>query len=243
MSLSSVVRPAVLLCVVAAAACGRPTPQRRVAPLPQVSGTLAVDGLVKPVRVVRDRWGVPHIYAQDDADLFFAQGFVQAQDRLFQMDLWRRSAQGRLSEVLGPNFAERDAMTRRVQYRGDMASEWASYGADVKPIADAFVRGVNAWVSIARRDLPEEFVLAGWTPEFWRPEDLLNRTDAFLQSGDVDLEAFRARLIAAVGAPRANEIFPSDQPFAIHAIPPDVDLDGLGDVVGDAIRRVGTAPF
>src|SRR5215471_10070401 len=243
MSLSSVVRPATLLCVVAAVACGRPTPQRHIAPLPQVSGTLAVDGLVKPVRVVRDRWGVPHIYAQDDADLFFAQGFVQAQDRLFQMDLWRRSSQGRLSEVLGPNFAERDAMTRRVQFRGDMAAEWASYGADVKPIADAFIRGVNTWVAMARRDLPDEFVLAGWAPELWKAEDLLNRTDAFVQSGDADLEAFRSRLIAAVGAPRANSIFPSDKMYSVRGLPSDVDLDGLGEVVGDAIRRVGTAPF
>jgi penicillin G amidase len=232
-----------LLCVVAAAACGRPAPPRHVAPLPQVSGTLAVAGLTTPVRIVRDRWGVPHIYAQSDADLFLAQGFVQAQDRLFQMDLWRRSSQGRLSEVLGPNFAERDAMTRRMQFRGDMASEWASYGAEVKPIAAAFVRGVNAVVSMAQRDLPEEFVLAGWAPEIWKPEDLLNRTDAFLESGDADLEALRARLIEAVGVSRANEILPSDKPYSVRGVPSDVDLDGLGKVVGEAIRRVGTAPF
>jgi penicillin amidase len=233
-----------LLLLTLAVACGRATPPRRhVAPLPQVSGTLALAGLEQPVRVVRDRWGVPHIFAQSSADLFFTQGFVQAQDRLFQMDLWRRSAQGRLAEVLGPNFAERDAMTRRMQFRGDMASEWASYGSDVKPIAEAFVRGVNAWVAVARRDLPEEFVLAGWAPELWRPEDLLNRTDAFLQSGDDDLEAFRARLIAAVGTSRANELLPSSQPYAIRGVPSDVDLEGLGEVVTDAIRRVGTTPF
>ena len=119
-------------------------------PLPQVSGTIALDevgvglGLSQPVRIVRDRWGVPHIYARNERDLFFAQGFVQAQDRLFQMDLWRRSTQGRLSEVLGLNFVERDAATRRVQYRGEMSAEWASYGPGVKPIAEAFVRGVNA---------------------------------------------------------------------------------------------------
>jgi len=231
---------------VAAVACSRQTPQRHVAPLPQVSGTLSAVELAKPVRVVRDRWGVPHIYAQSAADLFFAQGFVQAQDRLFQMDLWRRSAQGRLSEVLGPNFAGRDAMTRRMQFRGDMALEWASYGADVKPIAEAFVRGVNAWVAMARRDLPEEFVLAGWAPELWKPEDLLNRTDAFLQSGDADLEAFRARLITAVGASLANALLPADRSnegYSVRGIPPDVDLDGLGSVVEAAIRRVGTAPF
>src|SRR5499426_2131515 len=94
--------------------------------LPQVSGTLVAVGLSAPVQVVRDKWGVPHITAANQDDLFFAQGFVQAQDRLFQMDLWRRSAQGRLSEVLGPNFIERDAMTRRMQYRGDLEREWAS---------------------------------------------------------------------------------------------------------------------
>src|SRR6478672_4348343 len=85
-------------------ACARSTP----APLPPIvapeSGTLEVDGLTAPVRVTRDRWGVPHIVASTRDDLFFAQGFVQAEDRLFQIDLWRRSVQGRLAEVLGANF-------------------------------------------------------------------------------------------------------------------------------------------
>src|SRR5689334_5881075 len=101
---------------------------RRMSPLPplvaDVSGTREIAGLSAPVRIVRDRWGVPHIYAETTDDLFAAQGFVQAQDRLFQIDLWRRSALGRLSEVLGPNFAERDAMTRRIQYAGDLDAEW-----------------------------------------------------------------------------------------------------------------------
>src|SRR5262249_43967420 len=82
-------------------------------PLPPLAGAVDVYGVSAPVRVVRDRGGVQHIYARNRDDLFFAQGYVQAQDRLFQMDLWRRSTQGRLAEVLGPNFAERDAMTRR----------------------------------------------------------------------------------------------------------------------------------
>src|SRR5665213_3583303 len=182
-----------VLLAVTASACGRtpPPPARHAAALPQVSGALKVAGLSQPVRIVRDRWGIPHITAQTAHDLFFAQGFVQAQDRLFQMDLWRRSAQGRLSEVLGPNFIDRDAMTRRMQYHGDPAVEWASYGPEVKPIAEAFVTGINAWVVIARPDLPDEFALAGWRPELWKASDLLNRTDAFLASGNADLKAFR----------------------------------------------------
>ena len=225
------------------AACGRSTPSppaRRQAPLPQVSGTLKLAALSQPVRVVRDRWGIPHITAQTEHDLFVAQGFVQAQDRLFQMDLWRRSVQGRLSEVLGPNFIDRDAMTRRIQYHGDPAVEWASYGPEAKPIVEAFVAGINAWVTIARQDPPDEFALAGWRPELWTPDDLLNRTDAFLASGNADLKAFRLQLVAAVGQKRADRLLPA---VASYRPPDGVDLDGAGSVIGDALRRIGTAPF
>src|SRR5215207_8253544 len=155
------------LCVLCGDACKRS--EQALPPLvAQVTGTLQVTGLSAAVRVVRDRSGVPHLYAASQDDLFFAQGFVQAQDRLFQMDLWRRSVQGRLSEVLGANFIERDAATRRMQYRGDPRAEWASYGRDTQAIAAAFVRGINAWIAIASQDLPEEFALAGWTPEPWQ---------------------------------------------------------------------------
>ena len=208
--------------------------------MPQVSGTLALAGLAAPVRIVRDRWGVPHIFAAGRNDLFFAQGFVQAQDRLFQMDLWRRSSQGRLSEVLGPNFIERDAMTRRMQYRGDADAEWLSYGPDTKAIVTAFVRGVNAWVAIARERPPEEFLLAGWQPEAWAPEDLLNRSDAFTASEDALDEVFRARLTAAVGAARARLLLVGDRAIEIAA---GIEPASVPDLVADAIRRVGTPPF
>ena len=173
------------------AACAHPPP-----PLPplvaQTSGTAVIAGLTAPVRVVRDRWGIPHIYAENTNDLFIAQGFVQAEDRLFQMDLWRRASLGRLAEVLGRNFIERDVMTRRMQYIGDMDAEWSSYGPDARAIAEAFTRGVNAWVARAHDRPPEEFLLAGWTPAFWSATDLLSRTDAFLASGDALDEIRRA---------------------------------------------------
>jgi penicillin amidase len=165
-----------------------------------VSGTLDVSGLSAPVRIVRDRWGTAHIYARNQNDLFVAQGFVQAQDRLFQMDLWRRAAQGRLAQILGPNFVERDAMTRRVQYAGDLDAEWASYGPETQAIATAFVRGINAWVARARARPPEAFVLAGWLPDVWLPADLLNRTDAFVESGDAVEEIQRAKMSDVIAA-------------------------------------------
>jgi penicillin amidase len=238
---TSVVCVSLTLCL-SSAACGRPAPQARPSSLAPVSGTLAIDGLAAPARVVRDRWGVPHIYAETQDDLFLAQGFVQAEDRLFQMDLWRRSVQGRLSEVLGSNFIERDAMTRRMQYRGDVGADWSSYGPDVETIANAFVRGVNAWVDIASARLPEEFILAGWRPEHWKADDLLNRTDAFVSSSGAIGQVFRARLVAAVGARDADALLP--RPLALTTeVPRELDVTTINYAVADALRSVGTAPF
>jgi penicillin amidase len=206
-----------------------------------VSGTLIVDGLVAPVTVVRDRSGIPHITAANQDDLFFAQGFVQAQDRLFQMDLWRRSSQGRLSEVLGANFIERDAATRRVQYRGGLEEEWGSYGPETKAIATSFTRGINARLEQAFEQLPEEFALAGWKPERWQPEDLLNRTAAFVASADAAGEVFRAQTVSALGAARTDLLFPP-QGGGRTLVDRGVDLSVVNSVLSDILRRIGAPP-
>src|SRR5262245_36898132 len=86
--------------------------------LATIDGTLNVSGLREPVEVVRDRWGVPHIYARNTDDLFFAQGYVIAQDRLWQMEMWRRSREGRMSEIRGPGAFERERQMRLLRYRG-----------------------------------------------------------------------------------------------------------------------------
>src|SRR5581483_3071947 len=117
------------------------------AALSPVIGKLAVPGLTHSVTVLRDRWGVAHIYAQDQHDLFFAQGFVVAQDRLFQMELWNRSGQGRLAEVLGPTALLRDVNARLLRYRGDMKAEYESYSPDTEPILRAFNDGINAEIA------------------------------------------------------------------------------------------------
>src|SRR5882672_11590401 len=92
--------------------------------------TVAAPGLRKPVEILRDRWGVPHIYAQSVDDLFFAQGYVTAKDRLFQIDLWRRIGTGKLAEAVGPSAVARDRLARTVKWRGPMDKEWLSYGPD-----------------------------------------------------------------------------------------------------------------
>src|SRR5208337_3781017 len=138
--------------------------------------TLAIRGLQRPVEILVDHWGVPHIYAESEADLFFAQGFNAARDRLFQMDLWRRRGLGELAEVLGPGFVEQDRATRLFLYRGDMKTEWAMYSPDAEAIAARFAAGVNAyidWVGAHPEKLPYEFKLLKYAPGRWSKEDVV----------------------------------------------------------------------
>ncbi len=111
-SISMLAMALVLVATAYAQSAAQTTPAnldaRAKAALAVIRGTLNIHGLQQPVRVQRDRWGVAHIYAQNEHDLFFAQGFVVAQDRLFQMELWKRSGQGRLAEILGPAYVQRD---------------------------------------------------------------------------------------------------------------------------------------
>src|SRR5882724_7783141 len=100
---------------------------RAKAAVSAIQGTITASGLQKPAKVLRDRWGVAHIYAKNQHDLFFTQGYVVAQDRLFQMELWKRTGQGRLSEVLGLEALGRDRYARLLRYRGDMKTEYESY--------------------------------------------------------------------------------------------------------------------
>jgi len=177
--------------------------------LAKIDGRIDVPGLDSTVEVRRDRWGVPHIYAKTQRDLFFAQGFVAAQDRLFQMDLWRRTGEGRLAEVLGPRFVERDRFARMLKYRGDMTAEWASYAPDTKEIATNFVRGVNAYIAQVRDRPPVEFTLLGYRPEPWTPEVPLQRMAALAMTGNAEMEVLRAQLVEILGAERVSQLMPT----------------------------------
>ncbi len=209
----------------AAQARMRREPARREAALREQ--TLRVDGLRDPVEVRRDRWGVPHIYARNTPDLFFAQGFVAAQDRLFQMEMWRRAGEGRLAEVLGPSAVERDRMARTFRYRGDMQREWAAYAPDTRAIVTAFVRGVNAYIARAGDSLPPEFALLGFRPEPWGLEVPLARATGLSGVSNASSEVLRAQLVSALGADRANALVPPD-PMRRLDPAPGLDLSGIG---------------
>ena len=206
--------------------------------LAQTNGSIRVPGLKEEVRVVRDRRGIPHIYAKNSADLFMAQGFVQAQDRLFQIDLWRRAVQGRLAEILGPDFVERDRLARLMHYRGDREAEWTSYAPDTKTIVDQFVKGINAWVTIARKNLPVEFIYAGYEPELWKPEDLLSRAEGFTMGGNALGEVFRARVTSLVGPERAQQLLPPEPNIPVK-VPPGIDLGIIDDRLAAQLSTIG----
>src|SRR5512133_413833 len=193
-----------------------------------LSGTVRLAGLDSAVEVRRDTWGIPHIYAKTQHDLFFAQGFVAAQDRLWQMEMWRRAGEGRLAEVLGPSYVERDRIARALRYQGDWDAEYRSYAPDTRAILEAFVTGVNAAIADAkaRRALPIEFTLLKTEPTRWTPEVPLQRLAAFSMTGNARSEVHRAELVSLIGARRTQEIWPLDPPRDIDPAP-GLDLSGI----------------
>jgi penicillin amidase len=207
--------------------------------LAQLDGTLNVSGLREPVEVIRDRWGVPHIYARNTDDLFFAQGYVMGQDRLWQLEMWRRQREGRLSEILGPATVDRDRQARSLMYRGPFDDrEWTSYHPEGKRIFTAFVNGLNAYISQltqASDKLPVEFKLAGITPSPWTPEQVLLRSATM---GDAANELQLARLVARVGVKEANRQRMPD-PWDELTIPEGLDVTAIAE---EAIPRGGGAP-
>lgn len=160
-----------------------------------------VAGLKAPGQILVDVWGIPHIYAGNEHDLFFLQGFNAARDRLWQIDLWRKRGLGLLAKDFGPAYAEQDKALRLFLYSGDMNAEWAAYGPKAKTYAEAFVAGVNAYVAdvnAGKRPLPIEFRIAGTKPDLWSAEDVV-RVRSHGLTRNVASEVKRALVACAAG--------------------------------------------
>lgn len=174
--------------------------------LAQSSEKLAIPGLQQPVEIIVDRWGIPHIYAQNEADLFFAQGFYAAWDRTFQFELWRRQATGTVAEILGPRELKRDIGTRLFKFRGDMTQEMNHYHPNGELIITSFVNGVNAYIALTEQNpnlLPVEFKLLGIKPQKWTPEVVISRHQGLL--GNINEELSTARAVTKLGAEKVKE--------------------------------------
>ena len=184
------------------------------ASLAQIDGELQVPGLREPVEVIRDEWGVPHIYARNDDDLFFAQGYVMAQDRLWQMEMWRRWREGRLAEIFGPAALDYDRRVRLMMFRGPFdATEWTSYHPDAERLFTAHANGVNAYIESNRDNLPVEFQLTGIVPEPWTAETIVLRWASLAVPsvrGHAIHEMQLALNVARLGVEEANRLAAPD---------------------------------
>jgi penicillin amidase len=214
------------------------------AALATIDGRIPLRGLRDSVEVIRDRWGVPHIYAKNVDDLFFAQGFVQAQDRLWQMEMYRRTYEGSLAEIMGPAFVRRDQMARLLNYRGPWDDrEWKSYHPEGKRIFDAFAAGVNAFIAHTGDRLPVEFRLTGIKPLPWTPEIALLRTQTAMPTADANSELTLSRNVVQFGVDSANRLA-RPSPYRDLVVPKGVDLSiispavaaGLSGGRGGAVR-------
>lgn len=169
--------------------------------------SMQMPGLSQPVEILRDHWGINHIYAQNEADLFFAQGYAAAKDRLFQFEVWRRQATGTVAEILGRREATRDQGARLHQFRGDLDDELNRYHPRGKLIVESYVRGINAYIGETEKNaalLPMEFRMLGIKPGRWTPAVVISRHQALASNaGD---EARYVRLIGAIGIDALREL-------------------------------------
>ncbi len=225
-------------------------------PFPQTHGTLRLPGLRAPVTVIRDRWGVPHIYASNLHDLFMAQGFVHAQDRFWQMEFWRHIGTGRLSEMLGKTTLNQDRFIRTLGWNRAAQQDLERLGPEERAILEAYAAGVNAYLEHHRDRLPLEFTLfrlfgRRWEIEPWQPLHTVAwaKVMAWDLGGNWDDELLNARIVDRIGAERLKELvlpYPADRPIIVPtpmAEVPEETLQALLDI-GRSLQRMtlGDAP-
>ena len=191
--------------------------------LPVIDGVVSVTGPSAPIDIVRDRDAIPHIFAATKSDALFGLGYVHAQDRLWQMELQRRIGHGRLAEIFGPAAVSQDRFLRTVGFGRAAAAAWNSTPDWARQQIDAYVAGVNAFVSTRRGSrLPPEFTLLGVQPEPWTGVDVIVwvKMMAWDLSANYSFELLRRDLVQLVGVERMRQLMPpyaADGPSILHA--------------------------
>ena len=179
-----------------------------------------IEGLQESVEILRDQWGINHIYANNQKDLFFAQGYAAAKDRLFQFEVWRRQATGTVAEILGPDELARDIGTRLFQFRGDLNTELSHYHPEGKVIIESYIAGVNSYIKEvlkAPEELPLPFKMLAIQPKLWTPEVVISRHQGLL--GNIGQELQIGRAVSLLGSKKVKEL------LWFHPQEPDINLD------------------
>lgn len=216
---------------------------------PTINGTASLPGLSANVTVVRDNSGIPHITATTMKDLYMAQGYVHAQDRLFQMDFARRLGSGRLSEVAGGGTVPTDESYRTLGLRRSAEETLATLPADVRDALDAYAAGVNAFIDSHKDALPLEYTVIGATPDHWSAVDSITFGKLmawYLNSGNLGNELVMADLLGKVGPDKTAQLlpaYPQDQPTIVRqsALPgnPTGSLNGATPLLAQLAGYLG----
>jgi penicillin amidase len=179
--------------------------------VPEYEGELTLSGLTNEVTVYRDERGMPHFYAENEHDLYYAVGYVMAQERLWFMDLIRRVTTGRLAEVMGESFAETDKFLRCLE----MTAKSKMVLSNADPVAISYLQayndGVNAYIADAGKKLPPEFRILSYKPDPWKLEDIANIIGYMgwdLANGNLTQEIFNYRLAQKMGIEKATQLIP-----------------------------------
>ena len=212
--------------------------------MPRTRGTLQLPELRAPVEVLRDQWGVPHIYAANTNDLFMAQGFVHAQERLWQMEFQRRIGHGRLAEILGKLALDTDRFMRILGLSRVAQSEVTTLSAESFEALNAYAIGVNRYITDHRRNLPPEFTLLRIRPEPWQIVDSLvwSKMMALSLSDNWSDEIIRARLLTVLGEAGLQAFMPQSAHGAAPIVYAGPDYsNSLGSKALDLAAKA--APF
>ncbi len=171
------------------------------------SDTVRLPGVSQPVEIRRDTWGISHIYAQNERDLFFAQGFNAARDRLFQFEMWRRRATGTMAELIGPRALDHDIGARLLRFRGSLRDELSHYHPRGVEIVTAFVAGINAYIELTEANpdlLPLEFRILGTKPERWTPAIVISRHNGLFRNASREISM--AKIVHSLGPAGAADL-------------------------------------
>jgi penicillin amidase len=207
---------------------------------PKTDGTIQIAGLKSRVEVYRDQHGIPHLYADNLEDLFFTQGYVHAQDRLWQMEFNRRIGNGTLSEVLGETTLSTDRFLRTMGLRRAAEADWAALEAETRLALESYAAGVNAFIESHEDRLPLEFTILGFKPAPWTPLDSLvwGKVMAWDLGSNWETELLWAKLVDKLGKEKVQELLPPYPDQAPFIVPPEVkSYAGLGAGILDEYAR------
>jgi len=222
--------------------------------LPKTKGKVQLKGLTSDVQIIRDRWGIPHIFAQNEKDLFYATGFIHAQERMWQMEITRRAGFGRLSEIFGRMTLERDKFLRNLGLKEAAQRDYENLTPGMKELLFSYSQGVNSWILSRKFNWPPEFLLLRHRPEPWNVMDtiIIKEIMALLLSVDYASEVVREKLVKKLGPQKALEILEegveiplttSEEPFSSAEIKNSFLFQGSNNWVLSGSRTQSGKPL